>query len=293
MQSSFFENERSAGLKTYRWGRAPGPAFAASRSADAASSTAARWRPMRAIGLTIDGARVQVETGSTVLGACQMAGIRVPTLCFDPDLDPFGGCRLCSVKIEGMRGLPLACTTEAAEGMRVITEDEEILAARRMIVRLLLADHPKDCLGCPANLNCELQELAYEFGVRDHGMLPLQRQGVVDESSPVFLWDMKRCVLCARCVRTCEEIVGLGAIQLVQRGVETHVAAFLGDEIASSICESCGECVVHCPTGALSFREVTLRPELEVRTICPFCGTGCGVLVGVRRGEGGRGRGDR
>lgn len=248
---------------------------------------------MTEVSLTIDGKNVRVAPGTTILEAARHAGIHIPTLCYDEDLEPYGGCRLCIVKVEGMRGMPPSCTTQVTEGMKVTTEDEEILRTRQMVVRLLLADHPSDCLTCRANLDCELQRLAHELGVREHGLIALDRDATVDESNPVFIRDMNKCVLCGRCVKTCREIVGAGAIDFINRGHNTEVGPFLGGAIARSICESCGECVVHCPTGALRFRDVPPEPDEEVATICPYCGTGCTILMGVRHGRIVRARGDR
>ena len=250
-------------------------------------------KTVKMINLIIDGRDVEVEPGQTILKAAGKAGVRIPTLCYHPDLEPYGGCRLCIVKVEGMRGMPPACITQVAEGMQVTTEDEEILQTRKMVMRLLLADHPSDCLNCRANLDCELQKLAQELGVREHGMVPVEREGTIDESNPVFDRDMNRCVLCARCVKTCNEILGLGAIDFTRRGHQTEVGPFLGGEIVKSICESCGECVVHCPTGALYYRDVPPQVEREVKVICPYCGTGCGILLGVRKDKIVSARGDR
>jgi formate dehydrogenase (NADP+) alpha subunit len=248
---------------------------------------------MTGISLTIDGRQVEAKEGSTILEAARSVGIRIPTLCHDASLEPYGGCRLCIVKVEGMRGMPPSCITQAADGMKVTTEDDEILRTRQMVMRLLLADHPADCLSCKANLNCELQRLAQDLGVHEHGLIPLERSGTLDESNPVFIRDMNRCILCARCVKTCEEILGLGAIHFIHRGHGTEVGTFLGTGIKESVCESCGECVEHCPTGALQFRAETPAPKREVKTICQYCGTGCGIWVGVRNGKVIRVRGDQ
>jgi len=248
---------------------------------------------MSDVSLTIDGKEVRVPPGTTILKAAGKAGVRIPTLCYHPDLEPYGGCRMCIVKVEGMRGMPPSCITQVAEGMQVTTEDDEILETRRMILRLLMADHPNDCLNCRANLDCELQKLAHELGVREHGMIPIEREGTVDDSNPLFIRDMNRCILCARCVKTCEEILGAGAIHFIRRGNKTEVGTFMAGDIADSVCESCGECVAHCPTGALRFKEDKPKPEKEVKTICQYCGTGCGILMGVRGGKLISARGDR
>ncbi len=247
---------------------------------------------MAELSLTIDGQQVAVAEGATILDAARAAGVAIPTLCHDPDLEPYGGCRLCIVKVEGMRGMPPSCITKAADGMCVTTADEEIVAARRTVMRLLLADHPNDCLSRRGNLDCELQRLAKDMGVREHGLIPLTREGSIDQSNPVFVRDMNRCVLCARCVGACEQILGLGAIHFIRRGHATEVGTFMGGDIAQSTCESCGECVVHCPTGALAFREPPPEPEKEVASVCQYCGTGCSILMGVRGGKVVRARGN-
>jgi formate dehydrogenase alpha subunit len=239
---------------------------------------------MESISLTVNKKPVSVPEGSTVLEAIREAGFYVPTLCAQEGLEPYGACRLCIVQIEGIRGLPSSCTTPAAEGMRVTTENDEIHEVRRTIVELLLADHPEDCLSCPQNQNCELQEVAHYLGIRERVLRPLERRVEVDQSNPNFVFDPAKCVLCGRCFRTCHEIVGAGAIDVVNRGFESVVAPFMGRSLADSVCESCGQCMASCPTGALSPRR-HLPPEREEKAVCPYCGTGCGLLLGVRAGK--------
>jgi len=248
---------------------------------------------METFKLSIDGREIEAQPGQTILQAARNAGIYIPTLCFDEDLRPYGGCRLCIVQVEGMRGFPTSCTTQATEGMQVTTENETIFKTRQMILRLLMADHPADCLNCRANLNCELQSLAHRYGVHEHGLPRLPRERTVDESNPVYRRDMNKCVLCGRCVQTCQQILGLGAIDFINRGHKTEVGPFLGGEVAGSVCESCGECVAHCPTGALSYVETAPEPDYEAQTICQYCGTGCSNLMGVRGNKIVRARGDR
>lgn len=233
------------------------------------------------LNLTINGRAVAVEPGKTVLDACRSASVYVPTLCDDPDLDPYGGCRLCIVKVEGLRGLPTACTTPAAEGMKVTTEDPEILDVRRWTVQLLLADHPLDCLTCAQCGSCGLQEVVEHLGIRERVLRPMTRDAKIDDSNPCYAIDMRKCILCGLCVRACAEVQHLGAIDLAKRGYASAVEPFGGGPIKDSICESCGECVERCPTGALTPRHY-LRPEREVSTVCPYCGTGCRILLGAR-----------
>jgi formate dehydrogenase alpha subunit len=242
--------------------------------------------------LTVNGRTVTVERGETVLDACRDAGVFVPTLCDDPDLEPYGGCRLCIVKIEGLRGMPTACTTPMVDGMKVTTEDPEILDVRRWTTQLLLADHPLDCATCVQNGSCGLQDVAEHLGVRERILRPMAREAKIDDSNACYSIDMRKCILCGKCVRACEEVQHLGAIDLVRRGYASAVEPFGGGPIVDSTCESCGECVERCPTGALAPRRF-LRPERETSTVCPYCGTGCRILLGVKGDAVVSARGDR
>jgi predicted molibdopterin-dependent oxidoreductase YjgC len=244
------------------------------------------------IRLTINGVSVKVNKGATVLEAAQAAGIYIPTLCADPDLEPYGSCRLCVVEIEGLRGLPTACTTPATDGMVVHTETPAANEVRRTAVELLLADHPVDCLTCPKNQHCELQKVAAYLGITERRFPHTDRTFEIDASNPFFDLDRNYCILCARCVRTCQEVTGVGAIDLAYRGYQTQVAAFGDKPMMESICKSCGECVERCPVGAL-IPKVNLQPAYEVKTTCPYCGVGCQMYLGVRDGQVMRVRGDR
>jgi len=244
------------------------------------------------LNLTINGRAVAVEPGETVLDACRSAKIYVPTLCDDPTLEPYGACRLCLVKVEGLRGLPTACTTPVTEGMKVTTEDAEIQDVRRWTMQLLLADHPLDCLTCAQSGNCGLQSAAQYLGIRERVLRPMARVGKVDNSNPCYAIDMGKCILCGLCVRACDEIQHLGAIDLVKRGYASAVEPFGGGPIRDSICESCGECAERCPTGALTARQA-LAPQKEVSTVCPYCGTGCRIMLGSRGNTVVSARGDR
>lgn len=242
--------------------------------------------------LTIDGRTTKVEKGLTVLDACRAAEVYVPTLCADPDLRPYGACRFCIVKIDGVRGMPTACTTPAAGGMRVTTDDPEIRQVRTMTAQLLLADHPLDCLTCGQSGACALQRIAQQLGIRERILRPMTRDVAPDSSNPCFAVDMRKCVLCGICVRTCAEVQRVGAIDIMGRGYASAVRPFGGVALRESICESCGECMERCPTGALSPRGF-LPAEREVSTVCPYCGTGCRILLGVSGNRIVRARGDR
>jgi formate dehydrogenase alpha subunit len=242
---------------------------------------------MKKIKLTIDDRTVSVPEGYTVLKAIEKAGLYVPTLCYDPALKPFGACRLCIVEIEGMRGLPTSCTTPVQEGMKVHTETEEIQRVRRMIVELTIANHPYECLLCNKSEGCELLQVARYVGV-DQGSIERLRRTTrtkqIDRSNPAYDFDPNKCILCGKCVRRCDEIVGVGAIDFCHRGYDTVISPFGGKPLAQSICQSCGECVEHCPTGALLPKNLFV-PEREIETICPYCGVGCSIHLGIRAGK--------
>ncbi|MEJ2056460.1 MAG: formate dehydrogenase subunit alpha [Desulfofustis sp.] len=242
---------------------------------------------MKKHNLIIDGREVEVTPGTTVLEAARKAGIYIPTLCHDPHLEPYGACRLCIVKIDGIRGLPTSCTTPCEPAMVVITEDEEIARIRRGIIELTLADHPAECCTCLKSEDCELLHVAAYLGVDKHSLERLQRRTEVlpvDTSNPAFDFDPNKCILCGKCVRVCREITGIGAIDLAQRGYQSRVSTFGGKAWSDTVCQSCGECVERCPTGALMPKRVII-PQREVKTLCPFCGVGCPIVVGVRGKE--------
>ncbi len=242
--------------------------------------------------INIDGREIEAGVRDTVLSAAKKAGIYIPTLCADDHLEPYGGCRLCIVEIEKMRGFPPACATAVAEGMKVKTNTPELHGLRKMLVEMLLSDHPYDCLTCARNLHCDLQRMAQEFGVSERKLRHLTRESILDESDAFYVREMQKCILCAKCMRTCAEINGCTAIDIRGRGFNSVIQPFNDIPIAKSVCESCGECVERCPTAALHIKK-QVWPEKEVPTICPYCGVGCGILLGVKEGRVVSARGDR
>ena len=272
---------------------------------------------MDTINLSIDGHEVKIRQGATVLEAAQAAGIYIPTLCADPDLAPFGACRLCIVEIEGMRGFPPSCTTPATDGMVVRTNSPQITWLRRSILEFLLSEHPHACLTChriercgpfdiclrnvavsercvvcAKNKHCELQDIVRYVGLEEINLPYIPKNLPVDSSNPFFERDMNYCILCGKCVRACDEIVGAGAIAISSRGYSARISTFGDGPIVDSTCISCGECVVRCPTGALIPKN-TVEPNHEVKTVCPYCGVGCSIFVGVRDNKAVSVRGDR
>jgi formate dehydrogenase alpha subunit len=242
---------------------------------------------LKTVSLTIDGVKVEVPEGTTVLEAAQKAGVYIPTLCYDPDLKPYGACRLCIVEIEGMRGLPTSCTTPATDGMVVHTETPLVSLSRNVTMELIMANHHGDCLTCAKNQQCELQKIAAYLGVSEEHFERLRKSQVtvpIDDSNPAYIRDMNKCILCAKCVRACHEITGIDAIDLAYRGNTTTVSTFGDKPVLGSKCETCGECVARCPTGALVFRNIR-QSTREVETTCPYCAVGCQMYLGVRGEE--------
>jgi predicted molibdopterin-dependent oxidoreductase YjgC len=236
------------------------------------------------ITLQIDGKQVKTVKGATVLRAAQDAGIYIPTLCADEDLEPYGGCRLCVVEIDGIRGQPTACTTPATNGMVVRTQTPAVEKIRRTAVELIMSDHPADCLICAKNQRCDLQKVAAYLGIDQYRFKRTSRAVALDTSNPFFVRDLNKCILCAKCVRVCREIRGVGAIDVAYRGFGSVISPFGNKSIIDSNCISCGACVSKCPVGALYLKDER-RPDTEVRSICPYCGVGCGVKLGVRGGQ--------
>jgi predicted molibdopterin-dependent oxidoreductase YjgC len=250
-------------------------------------STKAGEKKLKTISLIIDGVKVEAPQGATVLEAAQKAGLYIPTLCYDSDLKPYGACRLCIVEIEKTRGLPTSCTTEATNGMVVYTETPAVNQSRRITMELIMANHHGDCLTCAKNQNCELQKVARYLGIEQAHFDRLRKSTrivPVDDSNPAYIRDMNKCILCARCVRACHEVTGIDAIDLAYRGNLATVSTFGDNPILLSRCETCGECVSRCPTGALVFRNSRLVTR-EVKTTCPYCAVGCQVYLGIRSGE--------
>jgi formate dehydrogenase major subunit len=249
----------------------------------------------------IDGISVSVPEGTSVMRAAAESGIAVPKLCATDSLEPFGSCRLCLVQIEGMRGYPASCTTEVREGMKVTTQNNKLGKLRREVMELYISDHPLDCLTCPANGHCELQDMAGEVGLRevrygyqgDNHAFPKQhgldnpRFIEKDESNPYFTFDPSKCIVCSRCVRACDEVQGTLALTIQGRGFESKVAASQNEDFMDSECVSCGACVQACPTATLSEKSLIEMGQAEhsVTTTCAYCGVGCSFKAEMKGNE--------
>ncbi len=230
--------------------------------------------------LTIDGQRIAVAEGTSVMRAAALAGVDVPKLCATDSLDPFGSCRLCIVEIDGRKGTPASCTTPCAPNMSVTTQSPKLERLRRGVMELYISDHPLDCLTCAANGDCELQDMAGAVGLRnvrygDEGENHLGQ--AKDTSNPYFQFDPSKCIVCSRCVRACEQTQGTFALTIAGRGFGSKVAAGAGGSFMESDCVSCGACVQACPTATLTETTVVAlgQPRRSVITTCAYCGVGC------------------
>ena len=210
---------------------------------------------MSKITLTIDEQTVQVEAGTTVLEAAREAGIEIPTLCYHPELSLHGSCRICVVENVDNGRLLASCVAPVAEGMKISTRSARVRKARKMNLELLLVNHPDDCLGCDRNGNCELQTLTYEMGINRNDVARFageKRDIPVDDAGPALKRDPEKCILCGRCVRVCEEVQGLNALEFTGRGFNSIVSTAFDLPQNEINCTNCGQCVVVCPVGALT-----------------------------------------
>ncbi|HSG33318.1 MAG TPA: formate dehydrogenase subunit alpha [Sphingomonadaceae bacterium] len=238
--------------------------------------------------LTIDGRKVTVPAGTSVMRAASESGGKIPKLCATDSLNSFGSCRMCLVEIEGARGTPASCTTPVGEGMVVHTQTKRLEKLRRGVMELYISDHPLDCLTCSANNDCELQDEAANVGLRDvrygyDGANHMRQE--VDTSNPYFDFTPDKCIVCSRCVRACDETQGTFALTVDGRGFASKISAGqTGDDFLSSECVSCGACVQACPTSALMEKSVKEhgKPERAVVTTCAYCGVGCTFRAEMR-----------
>lgn len=203
------------------------------------------------IEIQVDGRAIEAKEGETILSALKREGIHVPTLCNMDGLLPSGACRMCVVEMEGTGNFVPACSFPVAPGMKIQTRSPRVLDARRTIVELLLSNHPDDCLYCSRSGKCDLQQLSQAMGIRQRAYRGTRNQSAKDVSGPIVR-DPEKCILCGRCVRVCEEIQGVGAIDFVGRGSRAYVGTTFDQGLNVSSCINCGQCIIACPTGALS-----------------------------------------
>jgi predicted molibdopterin-dependent oxidoreductase YjgC len=242
------------------------------------------------VNITLNGKQIKVQTGQTILEVTRDQGVRIPTLCYHKDLSPTGNCRMCVVEVKGARFLQAACVTEVWDGMEIETESQKAYTSRKLSLELMLANHPQDCITCEANGDCELQDLAYEYQVG----APVwgskgTRFSVDSDPNPFIRVDMNRCILCRRCVLACEEIQVRDVWGVAKRGFDEVIVAGADTNMLEARCESCGQCVAYCPTGALSNKlshgKGRRHQVQKVTTTCPYCGVGCQFDLNLRDGE--------
>lgn len=239
--------------------------------------------------LTIDGTQIAVAPGTTVMQAALANGIDMPRLCYHPELSAGGGCRLCMVEIEGGPDPQVSCGLQCADGMIVQTQSERLTKLRRDIIDLFVSDHPLRCAVCDKNGACDLQRYAYEYGVSDTSYAFELSRTLYQDDDPFFVRDHEMCILCGKCVRVCDEVVGAHAIDVVGRSFGSHIGTPFDIPLVESACVSCGSCVQVCPTAALLPASRLRRGrEWELdrqRTICGYCGVGCGIEFRTKNNE--------
>ncbi len=203
------------------------------------------------ITLTIDGEQVQVQEGTTIIEAAKLINIDIPHLCYFKGLHPDGSCGVCIVEIEGERGVSRSCIRQVQEGMKVHTNTNKLRTARRVLVELVMANHPNDCFTCERNQNCELLDLSSELGIKNVRFAKTKKARTLDTSSPSIIRDPDKCVLCGRCIRVCNEIQSVGVIDYARRGPELKVTTFLDKGLGNVECINCGQCIHVCPVAAI------------------------------------------
>ena len=239
--------------------------------------------------LSIDNQEVTVPKGTTILEAAKTLGVEIPTLCHLKELAPDGSCRMCVVEVEGGRrgGLTTACTAHCQEDMVVSTHSEKVVDSRRFILDLLLSNHKLECFSCGKNGDCQLQQYALDYGIdatsfTEGKRMPCHQE---DTSNPFFSYDPEKCIMCRRCARVCQLRQGRDVLSIANRGFETKMMPSYGQAFDQSICESCGNCVSSCPTGALTAKDTKEYRKWETQkipTTCPHCGTGCQMNLLVK-----------
>lgn len=238
--------------------------------------------------LIIDGQTLSVQPGMNVLEAALAHSINIPHLCFHPELSISGGCRLCFVEMEGRNDPVASCGLACEDGMVIHTQSEHLSAMRRAVLDLTISNHPLDCVICEKAGACLLQQYAYEYGIKTTYEKTVSRT-LYQDDNPFFIRDHQYCILCGRCTRVCEEVVGANAIEIVGRGFDSHVATPFDGPMIDSSCVFCGSCVQVCPTAALmpvSRAGKGREWEMErIKTICGYCGVGCEIEYALKDGE--------
>jgi len=237
--------------------------------------------------LSIDGKKIACSSGTSILEAAAQNNIKIPHLCYHPDLKPFGACRLCLVEDEKTGRLMASCVTPVAPEMAIRTQTPRILRHRRNIVRLMIAEHPESCIVCSKGNRCQLRWVASQIGVGETGLYSMPNYKPLEQANPFIIRDLSKCILCGKCIRADHELVAVGAIDYNLRGFPSRPATVHEQGLERSNCTFCGTCVSMCPTGALSVKNSRYvgSPETESFSICGFCGVGCTLAMGQSAGK--------
>ncbi len=244
------------------------------------------------INITLNGKKIEAQPGQTILEVARGHDVRIPTLCYHKDLSPTGNCRMCVVDVKGSRFLQAACVTQVSDGMEIETDSPKAVASRKLTLGLMLANHSPSCVTCDISGECELQDLAYEYQV-DAPVWGMKgtRYPVDSDPNPFVRVDFNKCILCRRCVAACAEIQARDVWGVAKRGFEEIIVAGAGATMLEARCESCGQCVAYCPTGALSNKLsygqgiARARQVTRVATTCAYCGVGCQFDLLVKHGK--------
>jgi iron-only hydrogenase group A len=247
----------------------------------------------KTVTVRINGSEYSVPSGATILDACKRAGISVPTLCYMQDVAKNASCGVCVVEVKGVKSLVRSCTACVREGMEIITNSARIRDARKTNVELLLANHPKECLSCVRNQNCELQEIAAELGVMHDRFVQTKKRMEMDTTSPSLVRDPNKCILCGRCVAVCANVQTVHAIAASGRGIKTRISTYMEKGLGNVACTNCGQCALVCPTAAIVERDDTeevfeelMDPEkVVVVQTAPAIRVGIGEAMGMAPGS--------
>ena len=207
------------------------------------------------LNITVNNTRVEVSEDTTILDAAKKIGIKIPTLCYLENLQSPGSCRMCVVEVEGAKALQPSCVTKVSEGMKIHTNTKKVRDARKIILELLLSDHPWECNTCDRNQTCELQKLADEYGIKEVRFQSVRERMPLDESTPGIVRDPNKCILCRRCVSVCQDIQGVVTLAPRARGFDTIIAPGSGDTLKEAVCVQCGQCAAVCPVGAITEKD--------------------------------------